>query len=168
MHFLYYNLAQYCIIFKKELFNFLGLKINDSTELHEKRMIELIKDDPYSIQFIVNPSEQLQLYAIKLDPYSIRHINKPSELVQLAAINKNVYLIEYINNPSESIQLESIKCFNVDLELHFMKSCYPKIRAGLALNLLYKKVKNIKFKELIKNHPNYKNDAQLVLEKLNP
>jgi len=41
------------------------------------------------IQFIDNPSEEVQLAAVKKDPYLIRYIDNPSEKVQLAAVKEN-------------------------------------------------------------------------------
>jgi hypothetical protein len=40
------------------------------------------------IQFIENPSEEVQLAAVKENGYSIQFIENPSERVQLAAVKK--------------------------------------------------------------------------------
>jgi len=43
------------------------------------------------IQFIDNPSEELQLVAVAEDGYSIQHIQNPSEKIQLAAVKQDDY-----------------------------------------------------------------------------
>ncbi|CAI3959032.1 unnamed protein product, partial [Commensalibacter papalotli (ex Botero et al. 2024)] len=42
----------------------------------------------YSIQYIHNPSEAVQLEAVKNDGYSIQYIHNPSEAVQIEAVKK--------------------------------------------------------------------------------
>ncbi|CAI3959049.1 unnamed protein product, partial [Commensalibacter papalotli (ex Botero et al. 2024)] len=42
----------------------------------------------YSIQYIPNPSEAVQLEAVKNDGYSIQYIHNPSEAVQIEAVKK--------------------------------------------------------------------------------
>jgi hypothetical protein len=46
-----------------------------------------------------------------------------------------------------------------------MHYCYKKINSSKALKLLYKKASE-KYKERIKAHPNYKSDAELILESI--
>ena len=59
-----------------------------------------VKQDPYAIRFIHNPSIEIQLEAIKQDPNSIQYIHNPSENVQLQAIKQDPNAIKYsiINN----------------------------------------------------------------------
>jgi hypothetical protein len=61
------------------------------------------------IQFIDNPSEEVQLMAVNENPYSIKYIQNPSQEVQLAAVEKNPYSIREIKNPSERVQLVAVK-----------------------------------------------------------
>jgi hypothetical protein len=61
------------------------------------------------IQFIDNPSEEVQLAAVKKLGSSIQYIQNPSERVQLAAVKDNPSSIQYIQNPSEKIQLVAVK-----------------------------------------------------------
>ena len=56
------------------------------------------------IQFIDNPSEEVQLAAVKKFGSSIKHIQNPSEKVQLAAVKQNPYSIEFIQNPTEKVK----------------------------------------------------------------
>lgn len=149
----------------------------------------LIKEDPYEIRYIKNPSEEVQLIAVKgygqaiediKDPseivqleavkkysFAINYIKNPSELVQLESIKEDIYLIEYIKNPSELVQLEVVKNYNIDDEDFFMEIMFLKIQSSLALNLLYKKVLNINHKKKIASNSNYKTDAKLILDKIN-
>jgi hypothetical protein len=41
--------------------------------------------------------------------YSIKYMKNPSERVQLAAVKQNAYAIEYIKNPSERVQLAAVQ-----------------------------------------------------------
>ena len=71
--------------------------------------IEAVKKSPHSINFIDNPSEELQLIAVKKDPSSIRVIKNPTESVQLEAVKQVPNLIHSIENPTESVQLEAVR-----------------------------------------------------------
>jgi hypothetical protein len=61
------------------------------------------------IQFMDNPSEEVQLAAVKDDPWAIKHIQNPSERVGLVAVEKIPYSIKYIQNPSQEVQLAAVK-----------------------------------------------------------
>jgi len=56
------------------------------------------------IQFMDNPSEELQLAVVKKNGWLIRFIENPSETVQLVAVEKNPYLIQYIQNPTKMVK----------------------------------------------------------------
>ena len=73
--------------------------------------LTLIEKNPYAIETIENPSEELQLKAVKLLGESIEYIKNPSEKVQLEAIKENPYSIETIDNPSETVQLQAVTYF---------------------------------------------------------
>ena len=75
----------------------------------EEEQLSIIKNDPYAIQHMENPSEEAQLEAVKYDGRLIKFINNPSEAVQLEAVSDDGYAIGHINNPSESVQLEAVK-----------------------------------------------------------
>ena len=59
------------------------------------------------LQYIENPSEEVQLAAVSQDGWAIQYIKNPSEEVQLAAVNQNGDAIQYIKNLSEEVQLAS-------------------------------------------------------------
>jgi DNA-dependent RNA polymerase auxiliary subunit epsilon len=66
------------------------------------------------IQFIDNPSEEVQLAAVKENGYSIKFIDNPSEEVQLAAVKENGYSIKFIDNPSGKVkQLARSKGYDI-------------------------------------------------------
>ena len=52
--------------------------------------LEKVKQDGHAIQYIENPSEEVQLEAVQRHGYAIYHIENPSEEVQLiAALSKD-------------------------------------------------------------------------------
>ena len=55
------------------------------------------------IQFIDNPSEEVQLAAVKENGLSIKYIQNPTEKVQLIVVKEIPYLIRYIKNPTEKV-----------------------------------------------------------------
>ena len=67
----------------------------------EEKIIQKIKQDPFYIKHIKNPSEKVQLAAVRQYGSSISCIDNPSEKVQLAAINKYGSSIYFIKNPTE-------------------------------------------------------------------
>jgi hypothetical protein len=80
----------------------------------EEVQLAAVKKLGYSIKYIENPSEEVQLAAVRKNPYSIYYIQNPTEKVQLAAVEQDGYLIRYIQNPSEKvIQLARSKGVNI-------------------------------------------------------
>ena len=86
--------------------NDLTYRIN---KLSEPEQRELVHYRDYNLQYILNPSKELQLEMVKKDGLNIKYISNPSEEVQLEAVKENGYAIEYIENPSEAVQLEAVK-----------------------------------------------------------
>ena len=64
---------------------------------------ELVKKDGFLIEFIQNPSEEVQLEAVKENGGAIQLIQNPSEEVQLEAVKENRGVIRYIKNPHPSV-----------------------------------------------------------------
>ena len=62
----------------------------------------LIKIDGWMIQYVKNPTEEMQLEAVK-------HINNPTEKVKLEAVKKDGWIIKYIDNQTEEIKLVAVK-----------------------------------------------------------
>ena len=78
------------------------------------------------IQFIDNPSEEVQLTAVKEISYSLRFIQNPSEKVQLAVVEKNPYLIQFIENPTEKVQLAAVE--NSGYSIYYIKNPTEKVK----------------------------------------
>ena len=93
----------------KKIFDFIAKK-NPKYELENilNNQPRLIQYNSHLIQFIDNPSEEIQLKIIDVNPSLIQYIKNPSEKSQLRAVEKDIYSIEYIKNPSEEIQLKII------------------------------------------------------------
>jgi hypothetical protein len=74
----------------------------------EKQLI-MVKADPWSIELISDPDEELQLVAVRLDPEAVQFIENPTISVQRLVIAGNPWNIDYINNPSPAIVIEVLK-----------------------------------------------------------
>ena len=80
--------------------------------------------DPYVIEAITNPTEELCLAAVQKNGEVIRFIKDPSEAVCIAAVTKFDYAITFLSNPSEKtidaakkskeIRLQKDKYWNLD------------------------------------------------------
>ncbi len=64
---------------------------------------------PDFIQFVDNPSDELQWAAVGSDGTAIRHIDKPSKQIRLNAIHQNGMAIEHIKNPTDKEAYEAVK-----------------------------------------------------------
>ena len=71
--------------------------------------MEAVREDGCAVQFIDNPTEEVQLAAVRENEYALRYINNPTEEVQLEAVKQNGYIIEYIDNPSGEVQLAAVR-----------------------------------------------------------
>ena len=60
---------------------------------NELDCLNAVKQDGYCIQYINNPSEEIQLEAVKQNTRSIKLINNPSKEVQKLAIELSKYNI---------------------------------------------------------------------------
>lgn len=79
-------------------------KVDDINLMSENDKMDMIREDGLDIQFIKNPSDDMQMAAIVQNPESFRMIKNPSEKIQEYAIKILPDLIKYIPNPSENIQ----------------------------------------------------------------
>ena len=71
-------------------------------------MEKLIKEDPFRIDEIENPSKELQIIAIKKNPFAIIGIKNPSLFIQIMAVKKSPDVIINIKKPYEQVQLIAI------------------------------------------------------------
>ena len=82
----------------------------------EQLQLATVKQDGRAIYYIINneikPSEQVQLAAVQQKGLAIAYIIHngiiPSEQVQLAAVQKDGEAIKFIENPSEQLQLAAV------------------------------------------------------------
>ena len=132
----------------------------------ERIQLAAVKQNPHSIQFIKNPYLSTQIYVVEIDGNLIDFIVNPSQNVQIKAVQQCPTSIQFIKEPCEDAQYFAVKKLDSKFQF-FMYMVYNKINYSMALKLLYNKIpKDLPehFKERIKAHPNFKSDAQLVLE----
>lgn len=60
------------------------------------------------LQWVKNPSEQIQLASVEDNPADIRFIDNPTEKVQLAVVNKDGAYLVYITDPTDAVMLAGI------------------------------------------------------------
>ena len=89
-------------------------RIEDSDEYQiyiasERDQKRKVKEEPYNIEYINNPREDIKTLAVKGKANCIAYINNPSEELQLQAVKENGFNVQNIYNPSEKVQLEAVK-----------------------------------------------------------
>ena len=93
-----------------------------------KQLAAVQRDSGY-IQFIKNPSEQVQLAAVSQNIFAIEHIENPSEQVQLAAVQKDGWAIRFILakgiTPSIPVQRAAVLQNLVDVLKVMFKRNFP-------------------------------------------
>ena len=74
--------------------------------MNPKKIFDFIakKNPKYELENILNNQPRL----IQYNSHLIQFIDNPSEEIQLKIIDVNPSLIQYINNPSEEVQLKEI------------------------------------------------------------
>ena len=63
----------------------------------------ILRSGGHAIQFIENPSEEVQMLAVQQDPSVLSYIKNPSEEVQMLAVQQNPRAIKYIKNPTPKV-----------------------------------------------------------------
>jgi len=76
---------------KQQIINKIGFDPDNKQDY-----LNAVKQNGNSIQYIHNPSEEVQLEAVKEDGYSIQYINNPSIELQKLAIHNSGYNIKII------------------------------------------------------------------------
>ena len=69
----------------------------------EEELIRIVKNDPFYIKSIENPSEKVQLEALKNYVFAIKCIKNPTEEIQLKSVQQHGSSIFYIENPTEEV-----------------------------------------------------------------
>lgn len=72
-------------------------------------LLSMVSKDPYSIQYMETPPENVQSIAIRIDPDVIKFIKDPSEKVQLEALEGDPFVIRFIKNPQTNVILYALK-----------------------------------------------------------
>ena len=133
----------------------------------EDFLIKKIKEDPFYIEELDSPSEELQMIAVKQNGLVIKYIKDPSREVKFEAIRQNPLAIEFIEHSDEELQLEAIKC---EIKNKFEDKVAEKtvieaiIDSGSSVSLcvqqmvVYIEPKNYKYLKNI--NPIYKDDYQ--------
>lgn len=80
------------------------------TSEHQKEMA--VKINPYSIQYIKNPSYRVQEIAVSKMPSAILHIDKCDEEILILALMQNPLLISCVENPSTEALVIAKLCKN--------------------------------------------------------
>ncbi len=99
-------------------------KVIDTYSEHLQKSFVILEPD--NIEFIKNPSEDVQLVAVSKDGYSIGYINNPTEKVQLVAVSKSGWIIDNIKNPSEDVQLAAVR--RNDSSIEYIKNPTEKVQ----------------------------------------
>ena len=76
-----------------KLYDYIKQYVNQDPLYHVNNSVD-------ALQYIDDPSEEVQMVAVKKNGYAIMHIDDPSEEVQMVAVQKSVKAIEYIKNPT--------------------------------------------------------------------
>ena len=75
----------------------------------EDKWLTAVQQNGFAIEYIKNPSEEVQMAAVQETGFAIQYINNPSEEVQMAAVKQDGRTIEYIKNPSEAMQMTAVQ-----------------------------------------------------------
>jgi hypothetical protein len=70
----------------------------------ERNQMDAVKRFPYNIEFIKNPTDEVQMVAIKSSASTIQYIENPTDKVQDFILKNRPSYIKYINNPNEKIK----------------------------------------------------------------
>lgn len=91
----------------------------------------MIRNNPYVIERLENPTEEMQLVAVETNGLALQYIKNPSAAVQKAALQNTPRAIQYIENPSEDMLLQVVNAGWNNLD--YIKNPSPElIEAALA------------------------------------
>lgn len=72
--------------------------------LKEKEILNRIKENPWAIEYIENPTEEMCLYAVSKAWNALKYIKEPSYEVIKKAIESKGWAIQFVKNPSLELQ----------------------------------------------------------------
>jgi hypothetical protein len=83
-------------------------KYRGTVQLPEDLLLLAVKMNDTAIQYIKNPSPEVQLAAVTQNGIAIQYIKNPTPEVQLATVTQNGIAIQYIKNPTPEVQLAAV------------------------------------------------------------
>lgn len=63
-----------------------------------ENLYKAVRKNGYNIKFVRNPSEDLQLIAVSMFANALQYIIRPTEKVQIAAINKSPFVLYHMDD----------------------------------------------------------------------
>ena len=94
-----------------------------------------IEQRGWAIQYVKEPTEELQIMAVKKDYDSIKYIKEPSETVQVEAVKIKYDALRYIKNPCFKAEITAVK--NNEAAINFIYDLdAEKMKAFLKANVL--------------------------------
>lgn len=170
-----YNQASYDFLMKKFNNDKVGLIIDvyapnksscrdkrHSVQLTTKESINVLSVDPLFIEWIKNPSREIIKYAINLNSHSIFYLLKIEDYVP------DLFIEAFLDKVTDIMSWKTphVYSFNKILEfLDLSSSHLSQLESGVMF--YHKKNKNDNYMtihSIIKNHKNYKKDANIILE----
>jgi hypothetical protein len=100
-------------------------------------ILECVKRKPSIIQYVNNPSEEVQLEGVKHTGYNIEYLYNPAEVAQIAAVKNSAIALSHIQNPSEEVQLAAVRSHSLALGTIFSKGITPSenvVTSAIILN----------------------------------
>lgn len=72
-------------------------------------MVNHVKKDPFSFQFVENPTERFTMDCLRMYPWLLKMIKNQTERMCLEIVGLNGYMLEYVVNQTEEICIKAIK-----------------------------------------------------------
>jgi len=83
--------------------------VKDHPDADDAILKTLVSYNPYTIEYIKNPSRELQLIAVNKNILLFKYVQDPSPELQLKAVSAIGDYIRYIDNPSHQVQMAAVK-----------------------------------------------------------
>ena len=73
------------------------------------KYLNMIQNNPYVIERIENPTEEMKLLAVQTNGLALQYIPHPSQAVQEAAVANTPRAIQFLENPPETLLLQAVQ-----------------------------------------------------------
>ena len=93
----------------KKFSDWIETKMASYLKTIRRKRLAAVQQNGHAIEYLKNPSEEVQLAAVRQDWESIAYIKNPSMEVQLAAVRQDWRAIQFIKNPSTEVQLTAVQ-----------------------------------------------------------